>query len=113
MDLDSGYTYIDVGQKKMDLRFRPDLKPGNNRFLLGALKNQAKSKKKGITNPTSLRTSFARELQTKPKQYLSQKNYTRTAQPARLPGELTIAPPFDVHLFCSLHYWGVTVQLYM
>ncbi len=30
----------------MDLRFRPDLKPGNKRFLLGALKNQAKSKKK-------------------------------------------------------------------
>ncbi len=29
----------------MDLRFRPDLKPRNNRFLLGALKNQAKSKK--------------------------------------------------------------------
>ncbi len=27
----------------MDLRFRPDLKPGNKRFLLGALKNQAKS----------------------------------------------------------------------
>ncbi len=29
----------------MELRFRPDLKPGNKRFLLGALKNQAKSKK--------------------------------------------------------------------
>ena len=28
----------------------------------------------GITNPTSLRTSFAREFQTKPKQDLSQKN---------------------------------------
>ena len=38
----------------------------------------------------------------------SKKNYTRTAQPARLPGELTIEPSFDVHLFCSLHYWGVS-----
>ena len=63
----------------------------------------------GITNPTSLRTFFAREFQTKPKQDLSQKKiYTRTAQPARLPGELTIAPSFDVHLFCSLHHWGVS-----
>ncbi len=62
----------------------------------------------GITNPTSFRILFARELQTKPKQDLSQKIYTRTAQPARLPGELTIAPSFDVHLFCSLHYWGVS-----
>ncbi len=56
----------------------------------------------GITNPTSLRTSFAREFQTKPKQDLSQKIYTRTAQPARLSGELTIAPSFVVHLVCSL-----------
>jgi hypothetical protein len=30
----------------------------------------------------------------------------RTAQPARLPGELTIAPSFDVQLFCSLHLLG-------
>ncbi len=30
----------------MDLRFRPDLKPVNKRFLPGALKNQAKSKSK-------------------------------------------------------------------
>ncbi len=43
----------------------------------------------GIQNPTSLRTSFERELQTKPKQDLSQKIYTRTAQLARLPGEHT------------------------
>ncbi len=63
----------------------------------------------GITNPTSLCTYFAWELKKKPKQALSQKNiYTRTAQPARLPGALTIASPFDVHLFCSLHYWGVS-----
>ncbi len=27
------------------------------------------------------------------------KIYTRTAQPAQLPGKLTIAPSFDVHLF--------------
>ena len=39
------------------------------------------------------------------------KNYTRTAQPARLPGKLAIAPSFDVHLFCSLHYWGVSTWL--
>ena len=40
----------------------------------------------GLTNPTYLRTFFcARELQTKPKQDLSQKIYARTAQPARLP----------------------------
>ena len=38
---------------------------------------------------------------------LSQKKiYTRTAHPARLPGELTTAPSFDVHLFYSLHDWG-------
>jgi hypothetical protein len=61
----------------------------------------------GITNLTSRRIFFAREFQTKPKQNLSQKIYPRTAQPARLPGELTIAPSFDVHLFCSLNYWGV------
>ena len=53
----------------------------------------------GITNPTSRRTSFARELQTKQKHDLSQKIYTCTAKPARLPGELTIAPSFDVHFF--------------
>ena len=34
----------------------------------------------GITNPTSLRTSFAREFQTKPKQVLSQK-YLHTHGP--------------------------------
>ena len=61
----------------------------------------------GITNPASLCTSFSQELQTKPKQDLSQKNYTRTAQPARVAGGAYIAPSVDVHLFCSLHYWGV------
>ncbi len=36
----------------MDLRFRPDLEPGNKRFLPGALKNQAKSKSKSwLSNP--------------------------------------------------------------
>ncbi len=34
----------------MDLRFRPDLKPGIDRFLPGALKNQAKSKIKTISD---------------------------------------------------------------
>jgi hypothetical protein len=37
--------------------------------------------------------------------------YTRTAQPARLPRELTIAHFFDVNLFCSLHYWGLVLDL--
>jgi hypothetical protein len=38
----------------MDLRFRPDLKPRNNQSLLGALKNQAKSKKKSYSWGASL-----------------------------------------------------------
>jgi hypothetical protein len=62
----------------------------------------------GITNPTSLRNSFARELQTKPKQDLGQIIYTHTAQPARFPGELTNASSFEVNLLCSLYYWGVS-----
>ncbi len=33
---------------------------------------------------------------------------TSVGQPARSPVELTTATYFDVHLFCSLHYWGVS-----
>ncbi len=32
----------------MDLRFKPDLKPGNKRFLPDALKNEANRKSKAI-----------------------------------------------------------------
>ncbi len=34
-------------ERKKERKFRPDLKPRDNRFLLGALKIQAKSKSKG------------------------------------------------------------------
>jgi hypothetical protein len=61
--------------------------------------------------PSHFLCGFARELQTKTKRDLSRNIYTRMAQPARLPGELTIAPSFDVHLFGSLHYWGVSTWL--
>ena len=43
-------------------------------LCLRSLPNNRMDLDSGITNPTSLRTSFAREFQTKPQQVLSQKN---------------------------------------
>jgi hypothetical protein len=68
-----------------------------------------------LTRASRIPPPFALLLRGNPKQNQNRtlvKNiYTRTAQPARLPGELTIGSSFDVHLFCSLHYWGVCTCL--
>ncbi len=57
----------------------------------------------GITNPTSFRTSSARELQPEPKQDLSQqKLYTPGPTGTNARGA-HIAPQVGAHVFCSLH----------